>query len=223
MDVLAAILTCSLHADDALVRAIIDNAHDNPLAIFTPDLDPATGSLSSTPETLGTAVAQLGEITSHGGRALVGLMQIPVAWASTFGREPQDLFDPCINLSIGSAMLSEFDYWCARAKASQSNQLVASRRACVLPRYAEAIRMPELVTVAMLGIRHRGAPPVLPSDVPIFPTATEGRTWGSDCIFVTNGVGAVPSHPDSGPRRREAAPGRSPQRRADMEPLGDAE
>jgi hypothetical protein len=206
MNVIAAILTCSLYTDDALVRAIVDNAHDNPLAIFTPDLDPGSGSLSSAPETLEAAVAQLREVTTHGGRPLVGLMQVPVVWASTFGREPQDLFDPCINLSIGSAMLSEFDYACARAKVSQSSQLVAARRACVLPRYAEAIRMPELVTVAMLGIRHHRAPPALPSDVPIFPSITDGRTWGSDCIFVTNSVDTVPSQPDFGPRRREAAP-----------------
>jgi hypothetical protein len=221
MNVIAAILTCSLYTDDALVRAIVDNAHDNPLAIFTPDLDPGSGSLSSAPETLETAAAQLREITTHGGRALVGLMQIPVAWASTFGRAPQDLFDPCINLSIGSAMLSEFDYACARTKVSQSSQLVAARRACVLPRYAEAIRMPELVTVAILGIRNHRAP--LPSDVPIFPSMSDGRTWGSDCIFVANRVDAVLSQPDSGPRRPEPVPGHSPQRQAVIEHPRDAD
>ena len=69
-DVLAAILTCSLYADDALVRAIVDNAHDNPLVIFTPELDPATGASSSALETLETATTQLREIVNSASRAL---------------------------------------------------------------------------------------------------------------------------------------------------------
>jgi hypothetical protein len=188
MDVLAAILTCSLHADDALVRAIVDNAHDNPLSILTPDLDPETGAAVSAPQTLDEATRQLAEITAHGNRPLVGLMQVPIAWASGFGREATDLFDPCINISIGTAMLSEFDSACAKATGAGAPKTspittVAARRRCSVQRYAQAIHMPDLATVVTLELRYQRSAPALPSDAPIFPLPPE-RRWGSDCVFV---------------------------------------
>jgi hypothetical protein len=189
-----------LHGDDALVRAIVDNVHDNPFAIVTPELDPDTDAASSAPQTLETAVAQLREVTAHGGEPLVGLMQAPVAWALAFGRNPQDLFDPCINISIGSAMLSAFDYACARFKP-RSTPASATRRACVMRRYSEAIRMPDLETVAMLTIRYQRAAPALPSDAPIFASIPDGRTWGSDCVFVAHRIDATFAPPDSKPKR----------------------
>jgi hypothetical protein len=215
MDVLAAILTCSLHGDDALVRAIVDNAHDNPFAVLTPELDAAT---DPQPHTLDAAVAQLKAAAADGGEPRLGLMQVPAPWASAFGRKPQDLFEPCINISIGTAMLSEFDYVCAKSKPTQAPAAAAARRACTLRLYAEAIRMPELVTVAMLGIRYQRAPPTLPSDAPIFPSTPTGRAWGSDCLLVPapseERRGSVrarlqPVRPKDGTPGREDAPGRS--------------
>jgi hypothetical protein len=190
MHVLAAILTCSLHGDDALVRAIVDNVHDNPFAIVTPELDPDTDAASSAPQTLDAAVAQLREVTAHGGEPLLGLMQAPVAWASAFGRSPEDLFDPCINVSIGSAMLSAFDYACARSAGAGAPKTTpapgfASRRGCALRRYAQAIQMPELTTVVALTLRYQRATPAPVSDAPIFALAPERRAWGSDCVFVS--------------------------------------
>jgi hypothetical protein len=189
MDILAAILTCSLYADDALVLAIIDNAHDNPLSIITPERDPDTGSLSSAPQTLDAATAQLSEITAHGGRPLAGLMQVPVTWASTFGREPQELFDPCINISIGTAMLSEFDYACARASSTADPRSMSSfavrtsRRECLVRQFARAIHMPELMTVVSLELRSPRAPLPSPNDAPIHAPAIENRSWGADRMF----------------------------------------
>jgi hypothetical protein len=205
MDVLAAILTCSLYADDALVRAIIDNAHDNPLVIFTLELDPATGSSLSAPETLDAAIAQLREVVAHGERPVIGLMQVPVTWASAFGREAADLFDPCINVSIGTAMLSEFDYMCTQSKSwpgsRRSAQLPTSRRTCALRRYAQAVRMPDLMTVVRLDMRYQGPALSVPTDGPIFPPPHQREGWGSDNLL-------VPSLPSKGPlsaQRRPAA------------------
>jgi hypothetical protein len=186
MDVLAAILTCSLHGDDAVVRAIVDNAHDNPLSIVTPELAPETGAASSSPQTLDEAVRQLRDVTAHGGQPLLGLMQVPVAWASAFGREAQDLFDPCINLSIGSAMLSEFDYACANPPGSSARRATAlrARRNCAVRRYAEAIQTPELATVVALDLRYQRGPSPPPSAAPIFPSPPESRAWGADRPFL---------------------------------------
>jgi hypothetical protein len=191
MHVLAAILTCSLHGDDALVRAIVDNVHDNPFAIVTPELDPDTEAASNAPQTLDAAVAQLREVTAHGGEPLLGLMQVPIAWASAFGRNPEDLFDPCINISIGSAMLSGFDYACApvrqahmqRSSRTGTSSAQPLRRTCVVRKYAEAIGMPDLATVVTLDLRYLQLTLEAPNHAPIFQT-TPAHTWGSDCMFV---------------------------------------
>jgi hypothetical protein len=190
MDALVAILACSLYRDDPLVRAIVDNAQGNPYAILTPQLDPDTGSLSSAPKTLDAAVAELRDLIAQGAAPLLGLMQVPVAWASTFGRAPRDLFDPCINVSIGSAMLSEFSYACAAPKIAATGQkrsassALAAQRGCVLRRYAEAVRSPELTTVVTLTLRYQHTAPSVPLDAPIFPPAQQQRTWGSDWLFL---------------------------------------
>jgi hypothetical protein len=222
MDVLAALLTCSLHADDALVRAIVDNAHDNPLSILTPELDPETGAVASAPQTLDEATRRLQAITAHGGRPLVGLMQVPTDWASDFGREATDLFDPCINVAIGTAMLSEFDSACAKAAGTPAPKasLVAAlttRRRCSVQRYARAIQMPDLATVATLELRYRRSAAAPPNDAPIFPLPPE-RRWGSDCVFVAATSleqqgsfhhGVDPIVPAEGTPNRELTPIRS--------------
>ena len=196
MNIVAAILTCSLYTDDALVRAIVDNAHDNPLAIFTRELDPTTGASSDTPETLEAAVAQLRASAAHGGRPLVGLMQIPVTWAQAFNREPADLFDPCINVSIGTAMLSEFDYACAKVATTAAAQGKGRGRArvphtdCVARAYAQAIGIPELRTVIALGMHYRPAALATPTDAPIFAPTPGQQAWGSVCVFI--GASSVP-------------------------------
>jgi hypothetical protein len=200
MDVLVAILTCSLYADDALVRAIVDNAHDNPLAIFTPELDPTTGATSTAPGTLEAAIAQLRDVVAHGGQPLVGLMQVPVTWASTFGRKATDLFDPCINLSIGTAMLSEFEYTCTRRTpltfgARHGESTGAWARSCVLRQYAEAVRMTELATVVTLSARYGQFRLIRAYDAPIFSPPSDGRSWGADRVLVG------PEPPSTGPSR----------------------
>jgi hypothetical protein len=189
MTPLAAVLTCTLHNDAALVRAIVDNAHDNPYSIIDLELDPdqTPTHAPTAPRTLDAAVAALSDLLAQGVAPLVGLMQIPVAWATSFGRVPGDLFDPCINVSIGSAMLSAYDYACAQPKTlvpSRTSAGPRARRGCVLRRYAEAIGMPELETVVALDLRFQHSFPAPPADAPILTPTTDRPTWGANCLLI---------------------------------------
>jgi hypothetical protein len=203
MDVFAAILTCSLHSDDALVRAIVDNAHANPFAVLTPELD--ASAAAPAPASYEGAVAQLHDASVHGLRPLLGLMQVPAEWAEMFGRVPEDLLEPCVNVSIGTAMLSAFDYACTHtAKRAQATAPSATRRTCVARRYALAIGMPDLETVVTLELRTHPGDLVEPTSAPIFPSLRLERTWGADRLLV--GAFTAPHGADT----RQASPRAQP-------------
>jgi hypothetical protein len=200
MDVLTALLACNLYtADEPLVRAIAQtNSHGNPYAVVDAAMDYTRVDIPAEPRALQDAEKRLADITGSGGRPLLGLMQIPPAWLATFGRETPDAFDACINVSIGSAMLSSMDHECAAAGARDSGgttrrrrrlpsaETLTLRQACVVRKYGETIGMPEfeLLIRLELGVerpRTRGA---VPLDAPImFADATTGGS-GSGGIFV---------------------------------------
>jgi hypothetical protein len=186
---LAALLSCSLYADDALVAAIADNVEQNPLSIVTPDERSDPDAAPAAPSTIDQARAKLGEIMARGGSPLIGLMQVPPAWARTFGREPEELFDACVNVSIGTAILSEFEYACAKARKSAglskgSSAVAESRRRCVLDRYSSAIGMPEVSTVVTLSLRYSRFGAAVASDAPIYAPPSASGTWGADRLLV---------------------------------------
>jgi hypothetical protein len=148
MDVLALILACSLHSDDALVRVLVDVQSGGNI-YFVGDLTTlkTSDNLTSADEALRVAA----DIERHGGRPAVGLLGVPLEWAARFGRSPRDLFDGCANLEVGSAMLSEFQDACPphpprdrRVKASSRRHVLGSHRrvtgagarTCVLTRLA---------------------------------------------------------------------------------------
>jgi hypothetical protein len=122
-------------------------------------------------------------------------MQIPPEWTAMFGRELADAFTPCVNISIGSAMLSEFDYECSVEAVAASSPTRAhprrtagdsTRQACVTRKYGEAIRMRDFETVTKLELRfQRPAGAVVPDDAPILVSVPSPRAWGSNCIFVS--------------------------------------
>jgi hypothetical protein len=186
---LAALLACSLYPDDALVAAIIDNVEQNPLSIIVPDDRSDPNAATAAPATVEQARARVRELIAGGASPLIGLMQVPPAWAQTFGREPEELLDACVNVSIGTAMLSEFDYACARrpksgARAKPPTAISAeARRECALDRYSAAIGMVELTTVVGLTLRHVPERSTRASDAPIFPSTGERRVWGADCLL----------------------------------------
>jgi hypothetical protein len=177
MDALTAILTCSLYLDDALVLGIVDNAHDDPLFLVEPDAEPEAGAAAEAAPTRAQAARRVREAVAHGERVLVGAMQVPAGWAARFGRPPEDLLDPCVNVSIGTAMLSEYDQACRQAAG------LASRRACVLGRYALALGVPELTTVVTLALRYAHTRWTAPEEAPLFAPGPEGRAWGADCLL----------------------------------------
>ncbi len=180
MDVFAAVFACSLHGDGELVRAIVDNAHDDPLFVLDPDAPPEE---VEAPRTRAEGVVLLRSALAAGRRPLVGLLQVPAPWAFDFGRSPEELFNPCINVAIGSAMLSAYDYACARAGGRPGKGLPL-RRECVLRRYAEALGLADLPMVVSLNLRSV-AVDASPADAPILPPTGGFQAWGPRCLFVT--------------------------------------
>jgi hypothetical protein len=147
VDVLALILACSLHPDDALVRVLVDVQSSGNI-YFVGDLVTLKMNDNLTSADDGLRVAE--EFARHGGRPAVGLLGVPLDWAARFGRSPRDLFDACTNIAIGSAVFSEYQAACApahvsvgraaalrpRTRAPSQRRLIAAERACVLTRFA---------------------------------------------------------------------------------------
>jgi hypothetical protein len=156
MDVLTLILACSVYPDDSLVRAMVELASQgNPH--FVGDMM----TLATFDKTATTAAADqlVAELTRQGGRPVVGLMGIPPGWADRYGRTRSELTDGCVNIWIGTAVLSSHHEACVAAHAaiftpsrpSERRQRVAppeAVRLCALRRfgadlgvdgYAEAI------------------------------------------------------------------------------------
>jgi hypothetical protein len=136
--ILALILSCSLHYDDALVSAFVQRVSDGNI-YFVGDLATATSydHITSLPE----ALALVADIQKHGGRPAVGLMALPVTWAARYGRSTAELFDGCINISVGTDAMATFAAACAgpstrphlRSKTRRRRRLpAAANRACIL-------------------------------------------------------------------------------------------
>jgi hypothetical protein len=207
MDLLGILLACSLYpADEPLVRAIAQsNSHGNTFSVVDPSMDYRQVEVAPEPKTLEAAVARLDEVTAKGGRPLLGLMQVPPAWMTMFGREPRDAFDPCINVSVGTAMLSALDHECV-ASAGPGVQRVGRgkrrlpdlvtlgpQRTCVVRKYGLAIAMPdfELLISLELGGQRPARPTGAAVDAPIVFPEPSARTWGPDCILVPLGEATV--------------------------------
>jgi len=118
MDLLAVILACSLYPDDNLVRVLV-GVQSSGNVYFVGDL----ATLKSK-DTLGSADAALRfaeELRAHGGRP-VGLLGIPLEWASRYGRAPRDLFDACINVAVATAAMAEYQDRCSGAPAARGKR-----------------------------------------------------------------------------------------------------
>lgn len=159
MDVLAIILACSLHPDDALVRALVD-VQSGGNVYFVGDL-----STLKTNDSLTSADAALRfaeNIKRLGGRPAVGLLGIPLDWAARYGRAPVELFDGCTNVAIATAAFAEYRDRCSgvapggphprgkrhapRRRASYSTTL----RFCVLSTFARDLGLAS-APAAILG------------------------------------------------------------------------
>jgi hypothetical protein len=209
MDLLTTILTCSLYlADDDLVRAVAESSsHSNPYFVLDASVDLTEVDPPPPPKNAGDAVARASEILAKGGRPLVGLMQVPPAWLRAFGRDLAAAFDPCINLAVGTAMLSQFDFECSgpsarapsgqgRAHGSRPSARSAAHRRCLLRKYEEASGAPDFAAVTTLELRYQrlAHPPV--EAAPIFAPALD-RRWGPDQLLVSVSASSLvgPSNP----------------------------
>jgi hypothetical protein len=112
MDVLAIILACSLHHDDALVRTLVD-VQSGGNVYFVGDL--ATLKTNDSLTSADAALRYAEEMRRHGGRPAVGLLGVPLDWAGRYGRAPIELFDACTNIAIASAALAEYHDRCSGA------------------------------------------------------------------------------------------------------------
>lgn len=146
MDVLAIILACSLHPDDALVRALVD-VQSSGNAYFVGDL--ATLKTNDALTSAESALRYAEDLAKHGGKPAVGLIGVPLSWASRYGRSPVDLFDACTNVAVATAAFAEYQQRCAPARLRASRHLpfspaarrrrrspdLAAERACLLSQF----------------------------------------------------------------------------------------
>jgi hypothetical protein len=193
MDVLTAILACSLYAsDDDLVRAIAEsNSQSNPYFVQDACIDPTQVDSPPPAKTIDAAVVQARGVLQSGGRPILGLMQVTPSWLDAFGRELKDAFDPCTSIAVGTAMLSAFDYACGLEGASPrvrpkplSPSGRAARRQCVLGKYGEAIGLADFMTLTRLELRYQRPKAAAVEGAPIF-AAPSARAWGPDQLLVS--------------------------------------
>jgi hypothetical protein len=200
MDVLTMILACSLYPDDQLVRVLVDVAgRDNPYFVGDAKRLDTYERASSLEE--GLKIIQ--EIARKGGRPAVGLMGIPISWAGRFGVRDAALFDPCTNIAVGTAMLSQFVQEC-RLRASRKRRFRSHRsprpigdemlRPCVLQRFGDELGIAGFFQAVMREISERSAPDVLDATgtalrSPVFVdgsdhSQTSTGSWSSARLFL---------------------------------------
>jgi hypothetical protein len=197
MDLLTTILTCSLYAsDDALVRAIAEGpSGGNPYLVVDTAAGASQDEPTPAPRNQREATARAAELRAQGAPILLGLLELPPSWLDAFGRPLASAFDPCVNVAIGTAMLSEFDAACASkvlAADARSRMLErTNRRACVLRTYEAAIGSTDFADAIWLELSAQV--PKAPSieDAPIFAPPT-ARDWGPDKILVPMVVAPAP-------------------------------
>jgi hypothetical protein len=197
---LTLILSCSVHLDDSLVEALsyklsIGNQY------FVGDLTTLNtydGAKSAT-----EARRIVDAIKAAGGRPAVGFMALPVDWAARFGRTPEDLFDGCTNIAIGTSMLSDFARLCTVRRARhrpgsrpRGHPPTAPVRACILRRLEREMNIHGIVEHVLPVVARLEAapedqntePPT--SRAPLFPdgsdTSQDGRDWSSPRLFASS-------------------------------------
>lgn len=133
---------CSLHADHALVAATaLAFSGGDPLTVRDTGWSMPREPLPAARKSREAALARALAIAAAGGAPAIGLLPVPEHWAPQFGRTTADLLDPCQNVLVATAVLSDFARGCGEQRA------LASQRRCVLRRYGTAIGLPGLFAV----------------------------------------------------------------------------
>jgi|HubBroStandDraft_1064217.scaffolds.fasta_scaffold28619_2 hypothetical protein len=200
MDLLTTILACSLYAsDDALVRAIAEGpSGKNPYLVLDAAVDPTQVDPPPAPKTESEAMARAQELLAQSGRPLLGLLELPPAWLDVFGRDLPSAFDPCTNIAVGTAMLSEFDFECGGHAAPEQGHAAAlertNRRACVLRKYEAATGSVDFESATLLELSFQRPVKAEIEAAPIFaPEAA--RSWGPDQLLVRMPLAIAPPSP----------------------------
>jgi hypothetical protein len=194
MDLLTTILTCSLYlVDDDLVRAIASSTPEkNPFFVVDASVDATQIDPPPPPQSAHDALARTQAIAAHGGRPLLGLLQVPPVWLSAFGRDLADAFDPCTNVAVGTAMLSAFDFDCAAwasnvaPKPPERHVPSAARRRCVLRKYEEAIGLPDFAAVTTLELHAQRPMPPPVEGAPILAPIAAPRAGPASLLVPMN-------------------------------------
>jgi hypothetical protein len=199
MDLLTTILACSLYpADDALVRAIAEGPSGNsPYLVVDAAADPTQLDAAPAPKTKAEAVARTQAILAKGGRPLLGLLQVPPAWLGVFGRQMPSAFDPCTNIAVATAMLSEFDFECRASTGPAQGRNLAlehvNRRACVLRRYEAETGSVDLESAVLLELSLQRP---MQADIAAAPILLgDAQEWGRDALFVHAPIALAPATP----------------------------
>jgi|HubBroStandDraft_2_1064218.scaffolds.fasta_scaffold110357_2 hypothetical protein len=198
MDLLTTILTCSLYAsDDAVVRAIAEGpSGGNPYLVINTAEGAVKDDPRPAPRSVREATARAAELRGEGARPLLGLLELPPAWLDAFGQPLASAFDPCVNVAIGTAMLSEFDAECASRGVLRDDRARllerTNRRVCVLRRYEAAIGSEDFADAILFELSAQR--PKVPSieDAPIFAPPS-ARDWGPDQLLVHIPVAPAPT------------------------------
>ena len=153
--ILAALLACSVHLDDALLLGVAEAFSErNPLTVTNvavDRLDPRDDRLPSerVPRSAAAAAELVAELVARGGAPVVGLLPVRPEWAAELSQPSDAVFDACANIEIASAKLSAFDYAC---RAVGSTPSAPARRQCTLARFGSSLGLPALPRAVLLGL-----------------------------------------------------------------------
>jgi hypothetical protein len=153
--ILAALLACSVHLDDALLLGVAEAFSErNPLTITNvavDRLDPRDDRLLAErmPRSSAAATELVAELVARGGSPVVGLLPVRPEWAAELAKPSDAVFDVCANIEIASAKLSAFDYAC---RALGSAPSAAARRQCTLARFGASLGLPALPRAVLLDL-----------------------------------------------------------------------
>jgi hypothetical protein len=226
VDILAIILACSLHPDDALVRTLVD-AQSGDTVLFVGDL--STLTMNDGLRTTAGALRVVDQVRRRGGRPAVGLLGVPLDWAPRYGLREVDLFDACTNIAVGTAALSDYYDRCTgkswrRSKVtvvrprthSPNRSAMRAARACILARFATGLGVkgtPATILKSLASSRrdefaHHSER--LPERCAIFGPESSDKTVGNQLVDASDRSMTPGGSPLTGARAKVAPTRRTP-------------
>jgi hypothetical protein len=155
MDLLTAALACSLHHDEALVRALV-SVQSEGQQFFVGDFAEMKGNGNA--KSIDEAKVLVTQVQGKRHPVGVGLLGIPLEWVVALERDEDDAWDGCGNIAIGTTKLAAFDYQCRGSQVTAWRKGAARRppaltsaanRTCVLRKFANALALPSAFLAAV--------------------------------------------------------------------------